>query len=545
MLNSIRARLYLLALVGLVAMAGISAINVLTTEGKTVELKQQELQSRVDIAVNLVRHYADQARAGEMTTAGAQAAAKAAVADLRYGDKGYYWIQDSTPSMVMHPIKPDLNGKALGEVEDVKGNRFFNEMVRVAEADPAGGVVSYYFPKPGEEAASEKFSYVKAFPEWDWIIGTGEYFDDVNAMLWDMAEEGVLITGIVALIYALASFLLNRSIARPLSDLGRAMQAISSGRADLTRRMPDYRLREIQLLSESYNRFMDKLDTLISDLKRNSGTLKETSRTILDEVTQMHEGMGRQQAETDQVVVATNEMTASINEVASGAHQAAENAAEMRGTTRRGQETLQALTQEMERLDQAIGHAFSTIDGAREDAEQINRVLDVISEISDQTNLLSLNAAIEAARAGEHGRGFAVVADEVRQLAIKTQSSISDIQQIIEKLQRGVKTSAETMDEGRSVVSSTVERNNDMQAAFRDIAERAEAMSEMNDQTASAVEEQSAVVAEIDQKMTEIGGVTERSSGATEQIHTAVHGISDQADQLAGEVAELQTSADR
>ncbi|WP_414703760.1 methyl-accepting chemotaxis protein [Pseudomonas sp. TCU-HL1] len=220
--------------------------------------------------------------------------------------------------------------------------------------------------------------------------------------------------------------------------------------------------------------------------------------------------MQQQFLEVDQVATAAQEMSATAQDVAQNASMAAQAMTTVEEAVNNGNQVIGRATSAIDSLVEEIEQAGAQALSLEQNSEQIGKVLDVIRSVAEQTNLLALNAAIEAARAGESGRGFAVVADEVRSLAQRTQTSVTEIQEVIERLQGGTQAVVKSMDATREEADKSVKHVQMAVAALQRIAEGIEAITGMNLQIASAAEEQSAVSEEVNRNVSAIRDVTER-----------------------------------
>ena len=200
--------------------------------------KSRQTQAQVETAYSLVAGLEARVRKGELDEASAKAEALALIKGLRYGNDDYFWINDSHPTMVMHPMKPELDGKDLSGVEDKQGLRLFVAFADLARAQGAGEV-AYYWPKPGVEEPVRKISYIKRFAPWDWIIGTGVYVDDVEAQYQEVLRTLLGIGLVLAILLFAVVGLIVRSIVVPLSQSVSALGNIARGEGDLRFRLPE------------------------------------------------------------------------------------------------------------------------------------------------------------------------------------------------------------------------------------------------------------------------------------------------------------------
>jgi methyl-accepting chemotaxis protein len=321
-------------------------------------------QLLVQTAAGVLQHHAELAKRQALPLAEAQQRAKEAIKALRYGGNDYFWINDQHPVMVMHPFKPEMDGKDLSAYADPNGKKLFNEMVAVCKQSGAG-FVEYCWPKPGAEKPVPKVSYVQLFPDWGWIVGTGIYLDDLAAdeqAFLAKARLTMIAAAIVAGLGLLLSFLTVRSISLPI-------------------------LRVIEGLRSS-----------AVQVKNNAAEMAGASQS-------MAEGASEQAA-------SIQETSASLEQMSSMTRHNADNAKQANSLMGEVNEVVESANLSMGRLTGAMGEISKA-------GEETAKIIKTIDEIAFQTNLLALNAAVEAARAGEAGAGFAVVADEVRNLAMR------------------------------------------------------------------------------------------------------------------------------
>nr|WP_181296005.1 methyl-accepting chemotaxis protein [Pseudomonas sp. Q2-TVG4-2] len=327
-----------------------------------------------------------------------------------------------------------------------------------------------------------------------------------------------LTIGLGAVLLGLAlMWLTARGVTRPIEGVAAMLKDIASGEGDLTRRLEYSRDDELGALAGWFNRFLDKLQPTIADVKRSVQDARSSADQSAAIASQTSAGMQQQFREVDQVATASQEMSATAQDVARNAAQAAEAARDADQATHEGLSVIDHTTQSIGRLADELNHAMTQVESLAASSEQIGSVLEVIRAIAEQTNLLALNAAIEAARAGEAGRGFAVVADEVRSLARRTQESVEEIRQVIERLQNGTHDVVTAMQGSRGQAQSNVEQVGNAVAALRKIGDAVAVISDMNLQIASAAEEQSAVAEEINRNVAGIRDVTESLSGQADE----------------------------
>ncbi|SEM25603.1 methyl-accepting chemotaxis protein [Pseudomonas sp. NFIX51] len=317
---------------------------------------------------------------------------------------------------------------------------------------------------------------------------------------------------LAAVLGLLLVWLMARSVTRPILGVAHMLEDIASGEGDLTRRLAYDKKDELGQLAGWFNRFLDKLQPIIAEVKRSVQDARGTADQSSAIATQTSAGMEQQYRQVDQVATASHEMSATAQDVARSAAQAAQAARDADQATRQGLSVIDRTTASIDHLAADMSTAMTQVEGLAANSEKIGSVLEVIRAIAEQTNLLALNAAIEAARAGEAGRGFAVVADEVRNLARRTQESVEETRQVIEELQSGTQEVVGSMGNSHRQAQGSVEQVGQAVTALRQIGDAVTVISDMNLQIASAAEEQSAVAEEINNNVATIRDVTESLS---------------------------------
>ncbi|HEY5717688.1 MAG TPA: methyl-accepting chemotaxis protein [Motiliproteus sp.] len=521
----ITVKLFMLMIAGLLGIAIIVVVNLTVLKDQLYLDRQEKTRTVVDMAYSQLEHYAAEVKAGRITLEEAQQRAKVVIGSLRYEGDNYLWINDYQSRVLMHPIKPSLNGQDMSNLKDVHGKAMFVEFVRVVKADGAG-FVEYFWPKPGNEQPVAKLSYVKGYKDWGWIVGSGIYVDDVDSIFLSITMRNLLITGLVAALMIGFSLLVSGTIRNSIAEFKSVLTEIHVD-GNLGKRLAVKGGDEIGAIAVMVNGLLDAFKKILEEVGKTSqqlnnvsGGMRNKSQEAAARVEQMH-------VETQMVATAVTEMTAAAQEVARNASSAAEQAKATNDYSESANKVVSKTTQSIQELANEVREASEVITRLSEDSNQIWSIVEVINNIADQTNLLALNAAIEAARAGEQGRGFAVVADEVRSLAQKTQNSTKEIQEMISNVQRRAEEAVGVMARGQSKVESSVTSAEETRTALAQIDSAVSAILEMNYQIATAAEEQTATTEEINGSVIKIKEAAE-SNG-----------------QLAGEASGLAGDVDR
>ncbi|MBG7225851.1 methyl-accepting chemotaxis protein [Pseudomonas aeruginosa] len=343
----------------------------------------------------------------------------------------------------------------------------------------------------------------------------------LERQLDDMRREGTWVElglGLGAAVLGLLVLWLSaRGVTRPILGVAHMLRDIASGEGDLTQRLPHTGRDELGELAGWFNRFLDKLQPIIRDVKVSVRDARSTADQSAAISSQTSAGMQQQFREIDQVATASHEMTATAQDVARSAAQAADAARGADQATRDGLALIDRTTQSIDSLAANLTSAMGQVEQLASSSEEIGSVLEVIRAIAEQTNLLALNAAIEAARAGDAGRGVAVVADAVRNLARRPQDSVEQIRGVIEGLQQGTRDVVDAMHGSHRQAQGSVEQVDEAVAALQRIGEAVTVINDMNLQIASAAEEQSSVAEEINRNVAAIRDVTESLSSQAEE----------------------------
>ncbi|PJE40642.1 MAG: methyl-accepting chemotaxis protein [Pseudomonas sp.] len=527
----INRRLWLILVVAIVMLIIQGALLLKQIEADLYAAKSEKTQHVVQSAAGILQHYHALEAAGGITREAAQKQAAEIIRNLRYDGQEYFWINDQTPVMVMHPTNPKLEGQNLSGFKDPDGKALFNEMVAISKSQGAGQV-NYRWPKPGASDPVPKVSYVQLFQPWGWIIGSGVYVDDVQAEFHTQALKTLLIGLVIAALVALLIVLIVRSITQPLQHAVDAMANIASGDGDLTRTLDTQGNDELSALSRHFNAFTEKLRQVIKHSLDSAGQLDAAARNLGDVAGQSQQHSEQQSQQMELVATAINEVTYGVQDVAKNAEHAATEVHTAEEQALQGQQNIEASLRQINALSATIDQAVTVIQALAQESTQIGSVLEVIRSIAEQTNLLALNAAIEAARAGEQGRGFAVVADEVRLLAQRTQKSTAEIQVMIERLQGNSEAAVKVINDSSQASQLTIEQARQAGTSLTLIASGLRNLSGLNASIASATLQQSHVVEDINQNVTQAASLAHNNALAAQQSSDAGQHLGQLAEQL-------------
>ena len=462
----------------------------------SMRARMDATRQHVEVAYSVLEWAHAQEVGGQMSHEAAQAAAIGAIRQLRYDTKEYFWINDMQPRMIMHPIKPELDGKDLSGLKDPNGFALFQEMVNTVRRD-GKGFVAYQWPKPGSEHPVDKISYVAGFAPWGWVVGSGVYTGDLReAAREQMLYAAAIVLGALAVAgYLFLSF--YRVMNGGLKETRRHLSAMASG--DLTS------------APSPWGR--DEAAELMLDLRHMQQSLIAVVRRV--------------RASGDQILNSSGEVaTASLNlskrteQAASNLETAAASMSDLTQTVVHGSQ----LSDEASKVarhnaevaadgGRVMREVISTMDAIRGSSSRISEIIGAIDSIAFQTNILALNAAVEAARAGDQGRGFAVVASEVRALAQRSAQAAKEIRDLIHSSVGQVADGAQRMEKASETISRTVS------AVYR--------VGQMIQEITNATSEQSVGIVKVNEAIAELDRATQANAMLVQQTAAAADALND------------------
>jgi methyl-accepting chemotaxis protein len=572
----------LLAALVMVSFTVFVSTSVTGFQRQSEELSRQRLladydhliRMLVESVVTSVAAVHDRELSGELTADEARDLAQMIVREATYGESGYFWADARDGTLVAHHYLRDTEGSDRSDLEDVNGNRIIENIIQVAE-NSDGGYTEYWFPKEEGGEPFPKRAYSLAFEPYGWIISTGNYYDEIDAVIQSTrAENEVMLRRLtltmsgfsllsIAAFVALV-FLLGRRLTMPLRSVEASLNEVAEGAGDLTRRLEIAGRDEVGRVAASFDRFVAGLQEMVAGVKSSVGTLS---------------GLGDELAENStQTATAVNEITANIESVKGQVHaqqeQVSTTASSVEELTRNIESLEGQMTTERSTLEQTGGHIEAMLesvktmvrdvratqseltelhekirqgrDGVEQTDEAVKQIMSrsvqlqeantFIVNIANQTNLLAMNAAIEAAHAGEAGRGFAVVAEEIRKLADQAGEQSHVIGEEINGIHGEIEsTSAQTAatQELFDLVSTTI---GSVDTVFSRVAEGAEEQGSLGDQVAAALDRLREIVDSVH------GGAGEMTR-ANQQILDAVSELRDRAAQMTASIDEIAVGA--
>ena len=519
----VRKKLWMIILSALAGIAVLVSMSLIFLKQDMMREKELKTRHLVETAHSLLGHFQRLTAEGKLTEQEAKAAAIAAIKGLRYEDKEYFWINDMQPAMVMHPYKPELDGKNLSDFKDPQGKKLFVEFVDTVR-NGKEGFVYYLWPKPGFSDPVLKVSYVKGFAPWGWIIGSGIYLDDVNALFWHNAIRFAAAAVAIFLLILLTSWIVAKNITRNLADLTEKVNLVANG--DLRIHINDESNDEFGQLARDVNRMARSLNEMINRIFAAINHVVSIVDTVKEEAEHTAIAAREQSLQASRIATAAEEMSQTINDVAGNAVVASATSSETMRTALEGKERADGAVETIERVRSATAGLSAMIDRLNGSAAEIGDIVTVINDIADQTNLLALNASIEAARAGEHGRGFSVVADEVRKLAERTIRATAEISAKIGAVQRESALTRSSMSEASGEVGRATDYIGEVGASLRHILDEASNARDQITRIATAVEQQSATAQEMAQSIEKTSASAAAMERMSAEVKEAVYRLS-------------------
>ena len=453
---------------------------------------RMDIKSEVQSAIAVVQGYYEQYKNGDLSEKEAQELAKEAVRAMRYrdDDSGYMWIDGTDYTLIMHPILADQEGNNRYDLTDQNGVKIIQNIMK--SADAGGGYNEFYFTKAGGVTVAPKVAYSEKFEPWDWVITTGNYVDDMNAEMKEtennMDKEfttmitSFVISGVIILIIAMViAFIFGKRLTLGIKKVEGHLQKTASGNLsfEIDSKLLG-RADEIGSIARSLNEVKESLASMIGSVSTAGDKLMDSSEKFSQKfanitesiqnantaIEELAQGATSQASETEIVNNKIAELGNVIGVEKEDVGRLGESVSAMMEYSTGASESIQTLYKITEVTTNAIEIVYDQTNKNNESAANINKAVEIIKELAEQTNLLSLNASIEAARAGEAGKGFAVVAEEIRNLAEESSNSAAEIEGIVKDLTGNIEISVNKMHEVSKNVQEQGSRLEETKEAF-------------------------------------------------------------------------------
>ncbi|MCP5269709.1 MAG: cache domain-containing protein [Burkholderiaceae bacterium] len=502
----------IISLAFVVPLLALVAWLLVTVERDALADRQDATRQHVEVAHGVLAWAHAKERSGELTRAQAQQLARDTVASLRYDGQEYFWINDMHPRVVMHPMKPELDGQDVTATKDPNGKALFVAFAEQVRRQGAG-FVEYQWPREKGGTPVDKLSYVKGFEPWGWVIGSGIWVGDLRAasrarLTW---VAGVVLASLLLASYLFLSF--YRVMEGGLKETRRHLRAMTEG--DLTMSPTPWGRDEAAQLMLDLRTMQAALRRMVQRVRHSSDEIVHSSSEIASGALDLSSRTEQAAASLEQSASAMEQISATVRQTSDHTNEAATVARHNAEVAAEGGRTMQQVMQTMEAIrgsSARIGEIIGTIDG-----------------IAFQTNILALNAAVEAARAGEQGRGFAVVAAEVRSLAQRSAGAAREIKALIGQSVEQVEAGSDVVRRAGATIDDIVQSSSRVNALLGDVA--------------TGAREQSGGIGQIGEAVQELDRMTQQNAALVEETAAAAAAMQDQARTLADEVARFRLPA--
>lgn len=519
---------------------------------------ERELKNETQVAVSVIEEVRKKQLAGELTEAQARKEAADRVRDLRYDEgKGYFWIDTSNGVNVVL-LGRDTEGKSRWDATDPSGRKFIQEMIANGK-QPGGGFTDLMFPKPNETEPLPKRNYTVTYAPYDWVLGTGIWIDDIDekvaqqeeaatqAFVSSMIGMAIFIVILEAILLALAVWAGNKIVA-PIGRVTAKLHTLSTGdfrhkgdtaqdaqRSDEIGEMT----RGLRQLQDSVGNMMQQVKESSQQVAQSASQLKESSSQsavasgqVADSIVTVAGSCSEQFTEVETAGERTEELSRHMENFAKSVVRTVKAVEHTKNNADEGERKVTEAVKQMRMVEDTVSDSAKVIRELGQESDKIGAIVDAISQIAEQTNLLALNAAIEAARAGEHGRGFAVVADEVRKLAEQSSTSAGEIAALIGNIQEKAGQAVKVMEDGVIQVQSGAEAVNGAGTSFHEIAGMVSQVAEESEEMERVIKTLTSNTADISKAIEKISAMsrnvaseTETVSAATEEQTATMHEI--------------------
>ncbi len=506
---SVARRLALLTASAVLGVMVLAAVFLWSERALILQERQDSVRQSVEVAHGVLAHFQALAVQGKLSQDEARLQAAETVRGMRYNGNDYFWINDLQQIMVMHPIKPEMQGKDLTDFKSTDGQLLYSNFNKIVRASGAG-FVPYLWPKPGASQPVQKISYVKGFEPWGWVIGSGVYVDTVDTTVSSRALGFAVGTLLLMLALLAIGMVIARSVLRQLGGEPAYAHDITQriAQGDLALRL-DLQPGDQGSLLHGINAMRDQFADIVRQVRGGADGVSTASSEIAQGNHDLSARTENQANALQQTAASMEQLSATVQHNAENAAQASQMAVDASAVAVKG--------------GQVVAEVVDTMRGINEASRKISDIIQVIDGIAFQTNILALNAAVEAARAGEQGRGFAVVASEVRSLAGRSAEAAKEIKTLINTSVERVASGTVLVDQAGSTMTEVVSS----------IARLSSIVTEIS----SASREQSAGVAQVGEAVMQMDQATQQNAALVEQMAAAASSLNSQAQELVQTVA--------
>lgn len=565
-MKSIRNQLILAFLLTSIMMAGIvGGFNIynqtVLTQNDVDEYRKtlyeeydRGLKMNIEIAMSLIQGVYEEQQRGILTEPEAKEKAAALVRTILYDDGNYVWV-DTIEGINVVYLGKESEGKSRIDAVDPNGYPYIRELIKNGMQE-GGGYTNYEFAKPNETEPKPKRGYTQLFEPYGWIVGTGNWVDDIESkasdkelfykqqMIKDITKVViVMIIGLVVVI--ILAFVISRKISHRVQRIASGAREVAQGNLTIEKIAVDTQ-DELGQLAQDFNLMTDNLAQLVRQVSLATEQVSLTSQElsagaeesaqaameVAAAITDVAQGTKNQINSVNEVSDVVKEMAAGMEQVLTNTSYVVRSAEGTSQAAIKGQGSIRITIEQMNHTQRVVNHSAILVEQLGLRSQEIGQIVEAISGIATQTNLLALNAAIEAARAGEQGRGFAVVAEEVRKLAEQSQSAAKKISTLIAEIQTDTVKAVEAMKDGTQEVEKGAKVVVEAGDAFEEIAQliqevthqvrgiafEIEQISHGNERIIRAVDEVEQISQGITDQTHSVSASTEQQSASVEEI---------------------------
>jgi len=479
-------------------------------------------------------NYKVQAQGKKLAVAGLGYSVDQISADIlsnKVGESGYVFVTDKQGKVIIHPQLSSLKSKQLRQFDG-----FANVSDKLLQNDDG-----YVFDKVEKDGIDYYVASV-GISELNWKIIAMLPVSEPMSLVRAALTKTAIMNTILAVVFILLMVILANRITKPIIDIGDRLLEMAKHGGDLTQKLDDSRSDELGLLAGGFNAIIEKVRNIMVDIKQTEQVMASSFDNLNTMADSVDECAKSQQHESDSVAAATTQMHQSIQEVSTLASTTSTKTEKTQLQIENTNQQVIDTNNVMQQLDVSNNATQEKIKALAEQTQTISSVVDTISSISEQTNLLALNAAIEAARAGEQGRGFAVVADEVRSLAGRTKNSTSEINEVIEKLQQQAKETVIAMSKNSELVKDGLEKTNIASDELSAVVSEINEITNMNTSVATATNQQSSVIGELNVNVTSIADMSTQVADLSQDSKLILSELDNQKIRLSNLVSQFKTN---
>ncbi len=548
-------RLLVVVLVGALGLTVFAFVSLTNLRAALINERENKTKEHVEVAQSLIRGIAQDMNKAGRPVAEAQRAALNALRAMRYANDQYYWVNDMSARMLMHPTNSALENTSVLDLKNSSGLPIFSAMIEVVRKN-GSGFYNYEWKTPEDLAPRAKISYVAGIQEWGWVVGTGVYLDDIDVLYrtqaWRLGGIGLL----ALVISAAAALAITRTVVKPLTAVVAQIDELASGRLDvkitgtergdeigaMTRALDAVQRNlgavagaadeiargnltvSIEPRSE-WDRLGIALKTMLVQLRSLVAETASTAKAVHGGATTISASVENQAAVSSELSSSVAEITSTMEELSASSSQISEHSGAVvdianrtLDSSRNGAEAMEQLTARMASIQEENRNSLNDIIGLGKTSKEISKVMTIINAIADQTKLIAFNAALEAASAGEAGRRFSVVAAEIRRLADSVTDSTGEIESKVNEIQDSISRLVITSEKGASGIVEGLTATTHTAGRLGELVEAASRTASAAQQISLSTQQQKTAANQVVIALREIVGTTHHTAQSMAQL---------------------------